>query len=98
MAYDGHILCRKCRRVLYLGKHKEGQFWPVKTSLSQFAQGVLLFISDHFAHGELAVMGNDPFERFLETCTENEWPLSVFLEADDEGQVRLVEKDRLRRR
>jgi hypothetical protein len=92
MAYDGHILCRKCRRVLYLGKHKDGRFRPANVTEAQFAAGVFRFLTEHFAHDELSVLGDDPYERYLDSCPEQEWPVTVFVEADDSGAVRLVEQ------
>jgi hypothetical protein len=92
MAYDGHIVCKKCRRALYLGKYKEGRFWPGKIDHEQFATGVTLFIEEHFAHGDVVVMGDGPYERYLDSCPSNEWPVTVFVEATDDDRVKLVEQ------
>ena len=91
MAYDGHILCKTCRHVLYLGKYKEGRFWPGKATHEQFKLGVAQFIEEHFGHGEVVVMGDDPYERYLETCPANEWPVSFYIEATHDGRIKFVE-------
>lgn len=95
MAYDGHIVCsnRKCHRVLYLGKHKDGQFWPGKVDREQFATGMRMFIEEHFAHGTLMIFGDAPYERYLDSCPDNEWPLTVFVEVDEASGVRLVDQE-----
>ena len=92
MAYDGHILCKKCRRVLYLGKYKEGRFWPAKETHEQFKLGVAQFIEEHFGHGNVLVLGDDPYERYLDSCPSNEWPVTVFIEATHDGRIKLVEQ------
>ncbi len=92
MAYDGHILCKKCRLVLYLGKYKEGRFWPGKATHEQFQLGLAQFIEEHFAHGDVIVMGDGPYERYLDACPLNEWPVTVFVEATHDGRIKLVEQ------
>ena len=90
MAYDGRIVCKKCRLTLYLGKYKEGRFWPGRVSHEQFTAGVAQFIEEHFAHGDLVVLGDDPYERYLDSCPSNEWPVTVFIEATHDGRIKLV--------
>jgi len=92
MAYDGRIVCKKCRRTLYLGKYKEGRFWPGKVSHEQFKMGVAQFIEEHFVHGDVILMGDDSYERYVDSCPPNEWPVTVFIEATHDGRVKLVEQ------
>ena len=91
MAYDGHLLCGKCRKVLYLGKHKDGRFWLNNVSESQIAMGVLLFLQEHFVHGDVSLIGDTPYERYLEQCTEHNWPITVFMEVNEHGDICLVD-------
>ena len=92
MAYDGHIVCKKCRRALYLGKHKDGRFWPGEMTDEQFALGVMRFITEHFAHGDVMVLGDDSYERYLDSCPPNERPVTAFIEVTHDGRVKLVEQ------
>jgi len=50
MAYDGFIVCRTCRHNLYMGKFKDGRFWPGRADMRGKADGILLFITRHFGH------------------------------------------------
>lgn len=95
MAYDGHILCRNlnCRRVLYLGKYKGGGFYSLKVEQVHFANGIAKFIFEHFPHGELSIMGDGPFEKYLDATPERDWPIRVFVRVDEQGKVQLVEDD-----
>lgn len=90
MAYDGHIVCKKCQRTLYLGKHKEGRFWPGNATHEQFLIGVARFIEEHFGHGSLIVMGDDSYEDYLESCPTNEWPVTFSIEATHDGRIKFV--------
>lgn len=98
MAYGGHLLCGKCRKVLYLGKHKDGRFWLNNVSESQIAGGVLLFLQEHFGHRDVLLIGDTPYERYLEQCAEHDWPITVFLEENERGDVCLVDQIRRTRR
>lgn len=92
MAYDGHIICKKCRRTLYLGKYEDGRFWPGKATHEQFKLGVAQFIEEHFAHGDVVVLGDDPYERYLDSCPSNERPVTVFIETTHDGRIKLMEQ------
>lgn len=95
MAYDGHILCKKCQRELYLGKYKEGRFWPGRASHEQFLFGIATFIEEHFGHGTVVVMDDDSFSDYLDSTPHHEWPVTVFIEATHDGRVKLVEQPQL---
>jgi hypothetical protein len=95
MAIDGYVLCssKNCRRVLFLGKHKNGRFWPAKITESQFAEGIARFITEHFAHGTLSIMCDGTFEKYLDACPIPERPITVLIESDDAGRVSLVDQE-----
>jgi hypothetical protein len=96
MAYDGRIVCKKCRRTLYLGKYKEGRFWPGRVSHEQFKMGVAQFIEEHFVHGDVILMGDDSYARYVDSCPSNEQPVTVFIEAMHDGGVKLIEQPSIR--
>ena len=69
----------------------EGRFWPGKATHEQFKLGVAQFIEEHFGHGEVVVMGDDPYERYLDSCPTNEWPVTFYIEATHDGRIKFVE-------
>ena len=96
MSIDGHILCRNmhCHRVLLVGKYKDGRFWHIGLTAAQIEMGVGKFVAEHFAHGELSVLGDDRFEAYLDACPQRDWPTNVFIEVAESGEIRLVDQPR----
>ena len=58
----------------------------------QFKLGIAQFIGEHFGHGDVLVLGDDPYERYLASCSSNEWPVTVFIEATHDGRIKRVEQ------